>query len=165
MAERILTGDRQLDAMLAELHRSSANRIARSSLGKGSRLAAKKIKREVPGHLKTVRKAIGSSVRKAKGGPNKGVTVAKAGAAVGKQRGKDAKRSTKHGVGMGPRNIHWWILGTNPRKHDSGHPTGAMPAHPVVQQALSTTADIDAAITEGARVAVLRELRKIKAKG
>lgn len=116
----ILTGMDDIDALLKELPVVVANRAARSGLTKGVRLAAKKIRSQIPSRYKDARKAIGHSVRMDKDGPHKGTTQAKAGTAVGKKktgrknlpksRGKGQK-----GIGIHPANLHWFILGTKDR--------------------------------------------------
>lgn len=165
MAERIVTGLKEIDDALKYLERQAANRIARAGLAKGARLAAKQIKQQVPASLKNIRKAIGSTVRKAKGGESKGITAAKAGAGVGtaSQRAKSIQkdRGKKKGVGISAQNIHWYILGTTARQTKTGHSTGRMPAHPIVKQALSgSIAQIESAIVSGARAAYEREVAK-----
>jgi hypothetical protein len=164
--ERIVTGVRALDRKLASLERKLANKVARAGLTKGARLAAKTIKKEIPSRLKSVRAAIGHSVKKAKKGPTAGITTAKAGAAVGKKRGavSKAKRSTKHGVGIGPPNVHWWIMGTKERrKKTTGASTGRMPANPIIKRL--NLRPILNAVLEGSSAALKREIAKLKLKG
>ena len=159
MAERILTGDKALDRKLKFLERKAANRAARAGLGKGARLAAKKIKAEVPSSLKSVRRAIGHSVKKGKGG----ITTAKAGAAVGKaSKAKAPKRSSGGGVGISRANIHWWILGTGDRtQKTTGRATGKMPAHGVVKAAVAKSmSSIKSAIREGVKSSLMRAAKK-----
>lgn len=154
--ERILTGDKEIDRKLKFLERRAANRAARAGLAAGGRVLVKAIKQEVPSHLRTVKKAFGSRVKKDK---RAGVTQAKAGAAVGKRpRGKPAKRSSAAGVGISRRNIHWWILGTGPRtQKKTGRATGRMPQHPVVKTALAKTRpDVVRKIAETVNIQLLR---------
>lgn len=157
--ERILTGDKALDRKLKFLERKAGNRAARAGLGKGARLAAKKIKSEVPSRLKTVRRAIGSSVKKGRDG----ITTAKAGAAVGKaSKAKAAKRSTGGGVGIGRQNIHWWILGTGERTQSrTGRATGRTTSHGVVLAAVTKSmSSIRSAIKEGVKASLMRAAKK-----
>jgi len=147
MPERILTGDKALDRKLKNLGRKAANRAARAGLGRGARMAAKRIKSEIPSSLKSVRRAIGSSVKKGTGG----ITTAKAGASVGK--GSKAGKT-----------IHWWILGTAERTQaTTGRSTGKSPAHGVVVSAVSKAAgSIKAAIQEGVAKSIMRAAKKLR---
>lgn len=171
MAERILTGQRRLDKNLAKLTRSVANKIARAGLSKGARLAAKKIKAEIPSRQKSVRASIGSSVRKATSGAAKGLTTAKAGANVGRQTAAKQKRAAERaqkrggqaGSGIGPANVHWYLLGTGERRHKLGRRTGRMPEHPVVKQAMSKgQGEVIRAIATGVKDALMREVKKLR---
>lgn len=136
--------------------------MARAGLGKGSRLGAKLIKAEIPSTQKHIRKAIGSSVKKSRGG----VTVAKAGAAVGKSRSKPTERPAgKPGKGISRRNIHWWIMGTGQRRHPITGTSGKMPGNPVVRRAISKgLPQIKAAIKAGTVVALQRAVKKLALK-
>lgn len=159
MSERIVTGDKALDRRLKRFARKPANRIARAGLNKGARLAAKQIKQKVPSRLKSVRAAIGSSVKKSK----HGVTQAKAGAAVGKSRRKKSpKRTTGFGEGISRQNVHWWVLGTEERqREDTGQNTGKMPEQPVVREGFKS-GPVMTAIKEGSTKQIKRELAKVR---
>lgn len=175
-ASRILLGIPELDRRLEELELAIANRVARSALSKGARLAAKKIKAAVPGEHKGVRRAIGSSVKKQKSGRNKGWTEAKAGGAVGKkvskqeQEAKQAKagRTNKGGVGISSANVHWYLAGTAERRRkriNPGQSSGKMPAHNVIRRAMSTgSGAVLKAIKDGVDQGIEREATKIAAK-
>ena len=92
--------------------------------------ASNELKREA-------RRSIGSRFAKPKAGKRRGIKEAKVGFSVGKA-GKAVKRavaargkriaggkSRGKGVGVSAQNIHWFVLGTNERRHkSSGHPTG-----------------------------------------
>ena len=147
-AQRTVLGIPELDKRLEGLQLAVANRVARSALAKGARVAAKTIKSEIPSRHKAMRKAIGSSVKRVKSGPNKGFTQAKAGAAVGKKAAKQKaeaeqtkaqrKAEGKPGVGISAQNIHWYILGTRERTvTKTGQRVGKMPANPIIQQAMA----------------------------
>ena len=157
-----ITGVKELDAKLSMLKTSARNKIMRPAMQKAARAEAKAIKAAVPAQFKDAKKAIGSKV-KIKGQHE---VTAKAGAAVGIKRDKAAKlesrqkgkRSGRPGVGIGARNIHWFILGTGPRQTGSVqrrnklqgkyrkstgnavHSTGRMPSqmHPVKTAAASS---------------------------
>jgi hypothetical protein len=134
-ASIILTGDKECDAMLKAVGTKVGNRVARSVLSKAVRLAAKKIKAHTP--IKSVKKAIGGSVKKQRGGAAKGLVTAKAGAAVGIKKAKAAPKGGTHsGVGIAAANVHWYILGTAERRvKTTGQMVGQMPPHDIVKQA------------------------------
>lgn len=162
---RIIFGIPELDKRLEGLKIAVANRCARAGLTKGARLAAKKIKAEVPSKDKHLRKAIGSSVKKQKGGPNRGYTQAKAGAAVGRASKATEKkaRGNRGGVGISAENIHWYILGTQERTvKKTGQRSGKMPANPIVQRAMASgKSQVIEAIKEGTLTSIDRERMKL----
>lgn len=137
----ILTGVKELDKMLLAVGTTVGNKAARTVLGKGTRLAAKRIKAKVPSSHKAIRKAIGSSVKKQKGGADRGITKAKAGAAVGRANKTQGRgKRSKGGVGIGARNVHWYILGTDERiVKATGQYAGRMPANPIVKEAMAAS--------------------------
>jgi hypothetical protein len=123
-----LTGDESLIKTLAHLRDSVARRAMRKGLTKAMRIVAKGMKAQVPVNLKSMKPAIGSRLSS---GKSRGQFTAKAGAAVGKASKVEAKtkKAKRRGVGIGGRNIHWWILGTASRTNaKTGKSTGAMPA-------------------------------------
>jgi len=126
---RILTGDKELDARLNKIKLRAANKIVRPAMLRGMRLILKSIKSRVPTNLKGAKRAMGMSL-KVKGD----AAVAKIGAGVGKRKKKSTAkegpvRAKGSGVGIGARNIHWFILGTGPRtQKKTGQDTGSMPA-------------------------------------
>lgn len=171
---RLLTGHKEVDKVLKNLDVKTANRIARNALGRGTRVFAKHIKKFVPAGQKRMRQAIGWKVGSGKGrGRNNGVTVAKAGAAVSK---KDASRkggivvesygefrSPGTGIGIGARNIHWWLLGTGPRWTKKGQYRGLMPKAKVQFVRLgvaSGNSEAHSAIREGTQAQLNKELKK-----
>lgn len=172
-AERIILGIPQLDARLQLLKTAVANKCARAGLSKGARLAAKLIKSEIPSKEKSARRAIGSSVKMQKSGPNRGFTEAKAGAAVGQKKGKRQqeaekeksarKAAKKSGVGISAANIHWYIQGTKERTvKKTGQRAGRMPANPVVKKAMASgKGPVVLAVRVGTMAAIHREARKI----
>jgi hypothetical protein len=171
--QRTILGIPELDARLEGLEIAVANRVARSALSKGVRIAVKKIKAQVPSAQKDIRKAIGGTVKRQKRGRNKGWTEAKAGAAVGQSKSKQASaaasakdsRGNKGGVGISAANIHWYIQGTKERfrkKVNPGQRSGKMPANPIVQKAMATgKGPVLAAIKEGVTDGIERERLKL----
>jgi len=167
---RIILGIPELDARLDGLKLAVANRVARSALSKGVRVAVKKIKAEVPSTQKHLRKAIGGYVKKQKRGANKGIVEAKAGAAVGKNKAAQASdavaanaaRNGKGGAGISAANIHWYIMGTQERTvKKTGQRVGRMPANPIVQRAMATgKGPVLAAVKDGVMDGIEREAAK-----
>jgi hypothetical protein len=111
--------DRQCKALQAGLglFRDSIQRkIARSALQKGMRVVNKAVKSEVPGGpLKIIKKFIGMRLLKRAAGQE---IAGKVGVGVGKGASKKIgkkDRANRPGVGIGPQNVHWFILGTKPR--------------------------------------------------
>ncbi len=127
----LLTGDVALDRKLKNMEAGAVKKVMKPAISAGLRVAAKAMKAAVPANMKDAKKAIGSRFGKSK---RNGEVMAKAGAAVGIKAakiGKDiekqkAKRSGRPGVGVGARNIMWFILGTQSRRTESGHSTGSM---------------------------------------
>jgi hypothetical protein len=108
---------------LVELRKSGRDKIGRKSLQKSMPVVVKAIKELVPPNLKGMKKAIGHKMlKKVKGEEVK----AKVGAAVGKKQKAIEKqagfrahaRKGRPGVGIGPENIHWFLLGTKERKRE-----------------------------------------------
>ena len=160
--ERIITGIPELDKRLEGMKQAVANRCARAGLSKGARLGAKLVKAQVPGSQKQIRKAIGSSVKKQKSGPNRGFTQARFGAAVGVKQQPEQKRAGG-GVGISAANIHWYILGTKDRTvRKTGQRAGRMPANPIVAQAMASgRSQVIDAVKEGTLASIEREAQKL----
>lgn len=161
-----VTGAKDIDRKLEMLKRGARNKVLRPALLKAARESAKIIKNRIPSRYKTVRAAIGaSSVRMNKSG---GEVMAKAGAAVGKKMSKVYKRKqTRPGVGIVPKNIHWWFLGAKNRKIKTGPRAGAStgtmkPQEKGVTDILRPFAEKIKAII---RVATRQNLAKLAAKG
>jgi hypothetical protein len=116
-----LTGVRKLDRKLQSLDRKVQKKLIRSAVNKALTVAKKAIKSEIPSRYPDLRKAIGKRLAKGKTGSAKGITVGKVGAAVGvtaKRRAKNAakkKPRKRPGVGIGPENAHWFLMGTSER--------------------------------------------------
>lgn len=118
---RLLTGVDDVQKVLDGMRVGAANKIARPMLTKGARHLLKKVKAAVPPNYKEAKKAMGMVVD-ARGGKSKNQQRAKVGASVGgaaKMIGKGRSGKNTGGVGMGARNIHWFILGTAQRSTGS----------------------------------------------
>ena len=124
-------GDEQILRQLKQLRTTAARRIMTDGAAEAAKKIAKYVKAEIPAKHKTIRKAVGWRRLKAKEAPEGG---AKAGARVGRASRAQARGPTagRKGVGIGARNLHWWIQGTTERRTGKrGGPvrsTGAMPA-------------------------------------
>lgn len=129
----IITGDKALDKVLANLQAGAEKKVMKPAIAAGLRVAAKAMKAAVPANMKDAKKAIGSRFNKSR---RTGEVMAKAGAGVGMKAAKIAKQVAKQsekragrpGVGVGVRNIMWFILGTKSRQTESGKSTGSMPS-------------------------------------
>ena len=115
MAVSSVAGVAELEKVYAELSKGMANRIAKPGLMKAGRLAAKKIKAQVPSRLKAIKKLIKSKSIKTK--KNSGIAGVKVGAAVGEKKKKeqDKPRRNRPGVGISSANVHWFFTGTAER--------------------------------------------------
>lgn len=144
-----MRGEKILQRKLAELPDKIQEKVAIYALRSGMTVYKSGIKKVIPGHLKDIRKAIGSTVVKNK--KTKGMLVAKAGGSVAikKSAQQEHERSLirehrqsikrhgglriaglamKPGVGISARNVHWWLAGTKQRKQKTtGRSTGRMP--------------------------------------
>lgn len=129
----LVTGDKAIDKILASMEAGAVKKVMRPAISAGLRAAAKAMKAAVPANMKDAKKAIGSRFGKSQ---RTGTVMAKAGAAVGMKAKRiaaqaekqKAKRGNRPGVGIGARNIMWFILGTKNRtQKKSGRSTGSMP--------------------------------------
>lgn len=119
-----VTGAKELNKLLETLKVGSANKVMRGGLAKGTRIILKSMKAQVPSQYKSAKKALGAINKK-----NRiGVHQAKVGAGVGKAASAEGKSKRRGSVGIGGRNIHWFILGTEKRTTEAGQDRGAMPA-------------------------------------
>ena len=110
---------RQFQANVRRLQEALPKKIARKALAEVGKLGVKKIKGEIPGRYRGIRKAI--KWRQNKLRYNKGQPSIKIGAGVGKAKVQGEATTQKNnregrpGVGFDARNIHWWFLGTKQR--------------------------------------------------
>lgn len=168
-----VTGDKQIQRKLRHLGTRVAKRAMTAGinasmtvLNKGMRAAINAT--DVDSNLKReARRSIGKRFKR--GGTSRmGVTtaqVAKLGFKVGKKKAKQDKRTTSSsgGVGASVRNIHWFVLGTKERRHDSGSPTGRIQGvfGNVTAQAMASSSGA-AVVAARAKVGqvILRDARK-----
>ena len=131
MAAHVNSADimRRLDKLSDKIQR----KLLRSAIAAGLRAAVKEIKHEIPHNMKEARKAIGMTAK-----AKKGNVKAKVGAKVGKRKAggsADDRTPGRPGVGIGVRNIHWFLMGTRSRHHDSsGKYVGLMDPYPAVKR-------------------------------
>ena len=118
-----------LDELLAVID-GLPDKVGRSVLSSairgGLNVIEKKMKADLDPRVKAAKRGIGSRFKRGK------QVVAKVGVGIGKRKKplkKQRKRTTKGGVGIGEKNLHWWVLGTKQRKTKTGNKNrGAMPA-------------------------------------
>jgi len=110
---------RQFQKNVRRLQEALPKKIARKALAEVGKVGVKKIKGQVPGRYRGVRKAIKWRQKKLR--YNKGQPSIKIGAGVGKAKVQGEATTQKNnregrpGVGFDARNIHWWFLGTKQR--------------------------------------------------
>ena len=110
---------RQFQKNVRRLQEALPKKIARKALAEVGKFGVKKIKGQVPGRYRGVRKAIKWRQKKLR--YNKGQPSIKIGAGVGKAKVQGEATTQKNnregrpGVGFDARNIHWWFLGTKQR--------------------------------------------------
>lgn len=110
---------RQFQKNVRRLQEALPKKIARKALAEVGKVGVKKIKGEVPGRYRGIRKAIKWRQKKLR--YNKGQPSIKIGAGVGKAKVQGEATTQKNnregrpGVGFDARNIHWWFLGTKQR--------------------------------------------------
>lgn len=110
---------RQFQKNVRKLQEALPKKIARKALAEVGKFGVKKIKGQVPGRYRGVRKAIKWRQKKLR--YNKGQPSIKIGAGVGKAKVQGEATTQKNnregrpGVGFDARNIHWWFLGTKQR--------------------------------------------------
>lgn len=121
--------DKQLAALqrgLSQFRQSTQNKLVRRGVAAGMRVVVKSIKGEIPPGFKGAKQAIGGRMMKRVAGSL--ITTAKVGAAVGKKTPKKSAamrskgRGKRPGVGIGPENIHWFIMGADGSSKRGGGP-------------------------------------------
>ena len=166
---RLFTGLDEIDRRLTELPLAPANRVARKGLSVAVRLLARRMRALVLSGGADVKKALKGYVKK---NSRTKLIQAKAGG-VGKQGTRAQQReakakhaaSGKRGVGIGSRNIHWWLMGTTDREHKSGKKTGRMPGNSVVKTAAASGMnEALEAMAEKCREALAVEVAKLGGK-
>lgn len=145
-------GIAEMMLLMTGLSDSVQRTVVRSALSAGLQEAKRSIKAQVPGKYKMIRQSVGATIRTVRGTKGK-VVVGKAGLGTGlpsakrsqliRQSKSEHGRGKKPGKGISPQNVHWWVLGTKRRFHESRsklnvrtdtatylHATGAMPMAP-----------------------------------
>lgn len=107
-----IEGLQELTRLFREMETNSGRRIVKAALRAAVNEIAKEMRRELSPKVKQARKAIRHIVKGSKR------VTAKVGVHVGKGRNKQprhAPSAANRGVGIGARNVHWWINGTQQR--------------------------------------------------
>jgi hypothetical protein len=121
-----LKGSKYVTRKFRSLTKTQSNRALSKALLAGSRVVRDDARKRVPAKWKHLSKAIGAAQGKPEKGVAKSLRPSKVGWSVGKKKGVWSKKSPAatgegrkggygKGVGIGPRNIKWFILGTKPR--------------------------------------------------
>lgn len=122
-----LKGSKYVTRKFRSLTKTQSNRALSKALLAGSRVVRDDARKRVPAKWKHLSKAIGSAQGKQDiPGVAKSLRPSKVGWSVGKKRGVWSKKSKVatgegrkggygKGVGIGPSNIKWFVLGTKPR--------------------------------------------------
>lgn len=135
-----VTGVHAVDQQLIKLESKVARRIVRKATNAGLKEVTDAIRSEIKAAPLSpqLRRALLRTVgRRFKKNRRTGQLEAKAGVSVGKKT-KPLNRSgrNKGGVGIGPRNVHWFILGTQNRTvKKTRRNSGRIKAVPVVARA------------------------------
>lgn len=180
-----VTGQVELERVLATIAAQSTNAILRPAFAAGLKVASKAMQAAVPAQFKDAKKGIGSRFNKSR---RTNEVMAKAGAGVGIKAAKIKRDADKNflgragrpGVGIGARNIHWFIMGTAQRTTGSKrirskkmiaktgvsrmstgnpvHSTGRMPAqmNPVQEGFENSAGAVQAKISEVATRCLLK---------
>lgn len=130
-----VTGDRQILRTLRHLEKRGAKRAMTAGINASMTVLSRAMRAAVtatdvhPNIKREARRSVGKRFKR--GGTNRmGVTtaeVAKVGFKVAKPKAAQGKKTqgTSRGKGVSVRNIHWFVLGTVERRHDTtGRPTG-----------------------------------------
>lgn len=140
-----ILGVKRLERKVRHLDGKGARRVLRSGASKAVQILRKFIKKEIPGHAKSIKKAIGSLVR-----VNKDGAQAKVGINVGKKKGKGY-------VFYGA----MYIQGTEQRETKSGANRGKVKANPVVARGVKAgTPSARKGMKEQMRAKLKEEARK-----
>lgn len=143
-----ILGDRRLIAKLDGLANREIRRIDRNAVNRGMTLIRKAIRAEIPSHMKSVKKGVGSRFKKNK---KTGLREAKVGSGVGKKKAAQTPHS------------HLILLGTKERVQKStGRKVGRIVPTPAVKNgfAKSKSAASDAirrGLTDGVQKAAAKK--------
>jgi len=131
---QFVTGDKQIQRKLARFEKRTAKKALTAGVKAGQTKVRKAMRAAINASdasadlKREARKSIGSRFTRGGVARTGKVTarVSKVGFSVAKKHKKLKKtgEGRSRGVGVSAANIHWFVLGTNERQHDSGHPTG-----------------------------------------
>lgn len=158
-----VTGEREILARLKHLDSKGQRRITRAAIGAGQTVIRKEIRAQIPPELKDVRKTVASRYKRKK---TTKTMEAKVGFGVGKQTGgsPNLRLATRPGVGISKANVHWWALGTGPRRTKGGENRGRMPEGPDIIRRAYAAAETAAynAMIKKAREKLIEEANRAR---
>lgn len=146
MKQNLITGISEVDQHLVDLDNRVRRQIVRVSTNQALTIVAKAIRNAIdsePGISPQMKKAlkwlIGKRFKKQKRSDE---VTAKAGfgvGAAGKRRTPKRSGKNKGGVGLSAVNVHWFALGTQPRRNKRGNYRGFVSAIRVVSRAYAAS--------------------------
>ena len=117
----VVEGLDELIALMEKMRTTRARGAFSAGAGAAAQKVAKVIKKDIPTQYKQQRKMIGWRRLKVKEAPDGG---AKVGGRVGASSKQRSTRTSGKGVGIGARNIHWFMSGTKDRTQPTPSGTG-----------------------------------------
>lgn len=168
----IITGIDNVIRAFEGLSDKAHKKILKTALRAAMRPIAKQMKKDLSSKVKTARKGVGMTVK-----TKRKQLVAKVGFGVGKKKADMEKIVNKKrtddspGVGIGPTNVHWWIVGTKPRRHKTTEAKKSVGSMPAKQPNLAkiAAATVQAESIKKARESAMKQVRaefnRLKKKG
>jgi hypothetical protein len=120
-----IEGLQELTRLFREMETNSGRRIVKAALRAAVNEVGKEFRRQLSPRVNQARKGIRHIVKGSKR------VTAKVGVHVGRGRDKQPRHgpsAPNRGIGIGARNVHWWINGSSTRRRKDGAYTGAMTA-------------------------------------
>ena len=155
----IVQGDKKLLRTMKKMRTSAARAVMSTGAAKAAQVLAKAAKAEVPARMKEAKKGIGWKRLTKSDAPDGGAKIGSKVGRTGQKAKKDNARlrqkgrGGKSGVGMGPANVHWVLLGTKNRKSKNPRrSTGSTPPYmrPITAIAASNKSGMFSAFQKGA---------------
>ena len=121
-----LQGLEELQWKLKQLPDKVGRSVLSSAIRGGLNVIQKQMKADLDPKVKAAKRGVGTRFKRGKN------VVAKVGVGVGKRKKpltRRRKRTSNGGVGIGERNLHWWVAGTKKRTtKKTQQDRGSMPA-------------------------------------